>query len=145
MVKGAIIVAQEFLKHKSDKNAALINISSSATQMGVVPGLSAYASAKLGVGKAMEYLQSENPDVRVVNVHPGVIESDMSRTTKKAYGIEFEYDECELILFGRGDWRRVLMRKQMNCRDISVLGSRVRRRISWAGGMCGRLGMWRSW
>ena len=99
MVKGALIIAQEFLKHKSTNDAAFINISSSAVQMGVVPGFSAYASAKLAIGKAMEYLQSENPDLRVVSVHPGVIKSQMSLSTEKSYGIEFDFDECELMPF----------------------------------------------
>jgi 3-oxoacyl-[acyl-carrier protein] reductase len=95
MVKGAIFVAQEFLKHKAEKDSAFINISSSAAQMGPVPGFSAYASAKVGVGKAMEYLQSENKDVRIVSVHPGTIRSEMSESAEKAYGIEFTFDECK--------------------------------------------------
>jgi NAD(P)-dependent dehydrogenase (short-subunit alcohol dehydrogenase family) len=102
MVKGAIIVAQEFLKHKVEKDAALINFSSSATQIGPVPGFSAYASAKLVVGKAMEHLQSSNPDLRVVSVHPGTILSEMSESAEKAYGIAFTFDECKLHWVGYG-------------------------------------------
>jgi NAD(P)-dependent dehydrogenase (short-subunit alcohol dehydrogenase family) len=96
MVKGAIIIAQEFLKHRSEKNSAFISITSSVVQMGHVPSFSAYASAKIGVAKAMEYLQSENPDMRVVSVYPGVIRSDMSLATEKAYGVEFDFDDCKL-------------------------------------------------
>lgn len=96
-----MIAAQEFLKHKAEKDAALINISSSAIQMGYVPGFSAYASSKVAVGKAMEYLQNENSDVRIVSVHPGTIRSEMSEGAEKAYGIEFTFDECKLSM--RGD------------------------------------------
>jgi NAD(P)-dependent dehydrogenase (short-subunit alcohol dehydrogenase family) len=96
MVKGGLIVAQEFLKHKSESNAAFINISSSATEARFVPGFSAYSSAKLAMAKAMLYLQAENADVRVVSVHPGVIRSDMTLDGEKDFGFEFDYDDCEL-------------------------------------------------
>jgi len=98
MVRGAMIVSQAFLKHKAAENAVLINISSGAVQMGPIPAFSTYASSKLAAVKAFEYLAAENPDVRVVSVHPGTIKSDMSAKTSETYGIEFTFDECESCL-----------------------------------------------
>ncbi|OQU93743.1 hypothetical protein CLAIMM_00222, partial [Cladophialophora immunda] len=39
---------------------------------------SAYSSSKLGALKVFEFVQSENPDMHVVNVQPGVILSDIN-------------------------------------------------------------------
>lgn len=78
MVKGALIFAQTFVKHKLDHDAAFMNIGSSATQIGPVPGFSSYTGSKMAITKSTEYFASENKDVRVVNVPPGTIRSNMS-------------------------------------------------------------------
>jgi NAD(P)-dependent dehydrogenase (short-subunit alcohol dehydrogenase family) len=82
-VKGGLIVLQEFLKLAKPK-ATLINITSAAS-MGVFGTVSAYSSSKLAFVRICEYAQSENPGLRVFNLHPGIIETDMSRKSSNVH------------------------------------------------------------
>lgn len=94
-VKGSFIVAQEFIRyaapaaaassHSTNTNAAapvLINISSVLAHWGIRQGYtnrqSAYSSAKIAFSRAMEVLQEEEPWLRVVNVHPGLVATPMA-------------------------------------------------------------------
>jgi NAD(P)-dependent dehydrogenase (short-subunit alcohol dehydrogenase family) len=72
-VKGAFNVVRAFLA-VATPTATVISISTAAAYV-YVPGLSAYSASKLGAIKILEYLQVENPDLHVVSVHPGIIES----------------------------------------------------------------------
>ncbi|KAL8640025.1 MAG: hypothetical protein Q9228_003014 [Teloschistes exilis] len=76
-VKGTFIVTQAFLKSAS-ATAALVNITAGLVHMNdPLPGYSSYVSSKTASAKFFQMLQSEHPDLRVVNVHPGVIQSAM--------------------------------------------------------------------
>ena len=93
-VKGSFIVAQAFLKHAS-KNAVLVNVTSGVAHLPTFPHYSSYASSKLGAVKFFDGVQAENPDIRVVTVHPGVIKSDMSDKST-AHGEVFPFDDGKL-------------------------------------------------
>lgn len=71
-VKGALHVVQAVLKNIS-KCGVIINVSSGAAHLHYIPGLSSYAVGKAGAAKLFDYAQNENPDLRVFNLHPGVI------------------------------------------------------------------------
>lgn len=43
-----------------------------------IPGLPSYSSSKIASAKLFEHPQVEHPDLRVVNVHPGVVEMAMT-------------------------------------------------------------------
>ncbi|OCT51333.1 putative oxidoreductase [Cladophialophora carrionii] len=97
-IKGSLLVTQAVLKNINPKDGIIINVTSAAGHVPYVPGYSAYASSKLASAKAFEYLQHENPDLKVFNIQPGVIESTSLAT--KAYeqsGITFpQQDTVEL-------------------------------------------------
>lgn len=76
-VKGGVNVIQAFLKTKPKTGATLINISSGAGHLPYIPGFSAYAASKLSLAKIVEYIQHENPRLRVFNINPGAIATDM--------------------------------------------------------------------
>jgi len=110
-VKGALIIAHAFLAHrtqsspinstgtsKSPFTSTFLNISSSAAHSRPVPGFSSYAASKFAVVRVTDYLAAENPDIKVVDIHPGTIESDMSVKTGGTYGIKFTFDDCECLL-----------------------------------------------
>ena len=78
-VKGGIIVTQAFLKHAAASSATLINITSGALHIPYIPGYASYSSSKGALLRIMDYVQAENPTLRVFNLQPGTIESDMSR------------------------------------------------------------------
>ncbi|KEF58141.1 uncharacterized protein A1O9_06065 [Exophiala aquamarina CBS 119918] len=71
-VKGALHVLQSVLKNIS-KHGVIINVSSGVTHAHYIPDFSSYAVGKAGAARLFEYVQNENPDLRVFNLHPGVI------------------------------------------------------------------------
>ncbi|KAF3404926.1 Short chain dehydrogenase andI [Talaromyces pinophilus] len=75
-VKGGLIVVQQFLKH-SQPDDTIINIGSGAGHLPCLPGYSAYSSSKLAFAKVIEHVQVENPDLRIFNINPGAIATEM--------------------------------------------------------------------
>ncbi|KAL8700834.1 MAG: hypothetical protein Q9224_000782 [Gallowayella concinna] len=76
-VKGSFIVTQAFLKVASP-SAALVNITAGLVHIqDPLPGYSSYVSSKTASAKFFQMLQQEHPELRVINVHPGVIQSAM--------------------------------------------------------------------
>ncbi|KAK1255764.1 hypothetical protein MKX07_008023 [Trichoderma sp. CBMAI-0711] len=63
----------------AEKNATLINVTSSVPQLPFVPGSSSYHGSKLAAVKLFDYLNFENPELRVLQFHPGVVQSSMSQ------------------------------------------------------------------
>jgi NAD(P)-dependent dehydrogenase (short-subunit alcohol dehydrogenase family) len=98
-VKGSLIVTQAFLRVAASENAVLISVSAGAAHMPVtqLPGWSAYVSSKLAAVKVFEYVQAENPGLRVMSVHPGIVASDMSAKTARE-GVKFIFDDGEALL-----------------------------------------------
>ena len=93
-VKGAFVVTQAFLKHAAE-NAVLVNLITGVAHLPAFPEYSSYATSKMGALKFFEMVQAENPGLRVVNVHPGVIKTDMSDKTV-AHGEVFPFDDGKL-------------------------------------------------
>jgi len=77
-IKGPIVATQCFLK-VARPGATLINISSGAAHIPYIPGYSGYSSAKLATARIMEYVHQENSALRVFNVQPGAIETNMAK------------------------------------------------------------------
>ena len=76
-VRGAVIVTRAFLD-VAKPGATLINIASAASFLNV-PGFTGYAASKLAMARVAELVQLEQPGLRVFNVQPGLVESDMSK------------------------------------------------------------------
>ncbi|CAF9935324.1 hypothetical protein IMSHALPRED_010182 [Imshaugia aleurites] len=82
-VKGAMVTTRAFLPSRNN-NASIIGLNAN---MITVPasypaaaGASAYVCSKFAQLKLLEYVSAENPDVFVVSVHPGVVDTDMLRS-----------------------------------------------------------------
>jgi len=73
-IRGSLQTVQAVLKNIS-QDGVIINVTSGAAHVPYAPGHSAYAASKLGAVKVFEYLQAENPALRIFNLHPGIIES----------------------------------------------------------------------
>ena len=84
-VKGALLVSLEFMKHCVQKGATIVNVSSGAAVINFADGLSAYSAAKVGMMKMLDYLHREESDrdLRIFNIHPGVVPTAMSATGKQ--------------------------------------------------------------
>ncbi|KAF9766027.1 hypothetical protein IL306_001605 [Fusarium sp. DS 682] len=77
-VKGGLIVVQQFLK-QSQSGDTIINIGSGAGHLPSIPGYSAYSASKLAFAKMIESVQLENPHLRVFNINPGAIATEMQK------------------------------------------------------------------
>ncbi|KAL8882238.1 MAG: hypothetical protein Q9198_000728 [Flavoplaca austrocitrina] len=79
-VKGNFVVTQAFLKVAARRgDAAIVNITAGLVHMNdPLPGYSSYVSSKIASAKFFQMLQHEHPELRVLNVHPGVVQSAMS-------------------------------------------------------------------
>jgi NAD(P)-dependent dehydrogenase (short-subunit alcohol dehydrogenase family) len=76
--KGGIILAKAFL-HAAATDGVFINVSASLAHAGTFPTLSAYGASKLAFVRALDFVQEENPHIRVVSSRPGCIDTDMNR------------------------------------------------------------------
>lgn len=78
-VKGGLNVVQKFLHAKPSEGSTIINVGSGAGHISYIPGYSAYSASKIAFAKIIEYLHHENAHLRVFNINPGAIETDMQR------------------------------------------------------------------
>jgi NAD(P)-dependent dehydrogenase (short-subunit alcohol dehydrogenase family) len=81
-VKSIVIAAQAFIP-KAKSGAAFYTITAGAFVMppAYTPGLSSYLSAKIAQSKVLEFLAAENPGMFFCTVHPGMIETDVFRSS----------------------------------------------------------------
>lgn len=84
-VRGTFLVTKAFLAN-STPNATILNISSGAAHISPpFPGYSAYTASKVAALRFFETLQLEKPELHVINVHPGTVETDMSDKVRFTY------------------------------------------------------------
>jgi NAD(P)-dependent dehydrogenase (short-subunit alcohol dehydrogenase family) len=79
-------------------NAKVFNVSSCIAHITVMPGSWAYAATKLANTKMFDYLQIENPDLHIINFHPGVVNTEINSTTEMA-GIGIDDSKQMFIYF----------------------------------------------
>jgi NAD(P)-dependent dehydrogenase (short-subunit alcohol dehydrogenase family) len=81
-VKGSFVTVVEFLRH-ARPDAIVVNLSSVLAHYGVRRGYcnthSGYSASKTAITKALDIVQEELPQVRIVNIHPGLILTAMSQ------------------------------------------------------------------
>ncbi|KFY34067.1 hypothetical protein V494_07087 [Pseudogymnoascus sp. VKM F-4513 (FW-928)] len=77
-VLGTAIVTQQFLKAPSrPKNPTVINVVSMAAHTRFpVSGWSGYGTSKMAQARILEHIRFEHPDVRFINAHPGLVDTD---------------------------------------------------------------------
>ena len=93
-VKGSFIVTQAFLKVASAK-AIVVNVTAGMVHTQVpLSGYSSYISSKMASAKFFQMMQHEKPEMRFVNVHPGVIQSDMLEKAASATAQDDGNVEC---------------------------------------------------
>jgi len=75
-VTGQLIAAQAFLRHRADK-ATVVAINTGVATIYYLAPLPAYVASKAAAARLFDQLAAENPDVRVFNLHPGLIKTAM--------------------------------------------------------------------
>ncbi|KAF2811649.1 NAD(P)-binding protein [Mytilinidion resinicola] len=79
-VKGNLIVTKAFLPQRN-ANSSLVGVSSAVVSMpaAMLEGGSSYVTSKLATIKFFEFVAAEYPDVHVVTLHPGVVDTAMNK------------------------------------------------------------------
>lgn len=72
---------QAFLPTANSTHAAILGVTTgmSGLPASMLPGLSGYIASKLAAAKALEFLASEHENIFVANVHPGIVDTEVSR------------------------------------------------------------------
>jgi NAD(P)-dependent dehydrogenase (short-subunit alcohol dehydrogenase family) len=78
-ILGSLYTVRGFARYAAE-GAHILNISTCVGHMPPLEaGVSAYAASKAGAAKLFDYIAFENPELHIVNVHPGLVDTDMSR------------------------------------------------------------------
>lgn len=80
-IKGPLLLSQAFLSGHGKEDGIIINVTSGFSFL-LGPGASAYAVSKEAGVRFFQILGMENPKLRIISVHPGVIESEMNSRSK---------------------------------------------------------------
>jgi NAD(P)-dependent dehydrogenase (short-subunit alcohol dehydrogenase family) len=115
MVKGTFLMTQQFLQlNGKDSAGTTINITSAAA-LNTTPCLSSYSLSKLCQIQLQAFVRAENPNVRAVSLHPGIL---ITRMTPPAFE-RFARDTFELV-GGVAVWLATEQAAFMNGRYMSV-------------------------
>jgi NAD(P)-dependent dehydrogenase (short-subunit alcohol dehydrogenase family) len=77
-IKGPLHLVQAFLSGAGKPNGLIINITSGLSFL-FGPGLSSYSVSKEAGVRFFEIVAMENPELRIVNLQPGIVATDMNR------------------------------------------------------------------
>ncbi|KAF2491550.1 NAD(P)-binding protein [Lophium mytilinum] len=82
-VKGNLIVAKAFLPSRKP-SASLVAVASAVVSLpaALLEGGSSYVVSKLATIKLFEFVAAEYPDVQVLTVHPGVVDTAMNKKSE---------------------------------------------------------------
>lgn len=82
-IKGAFNIAKAFLQYKST-DAVVVYVTTALSHFDGFPNSSSYSASKAGGVRVFSTLQAEHPELRVVCVHPGVVNTGVVRDAKVA-------------------------------------------------------------
>ena len=80
-VSGSFLTTHAFMS-VADSSATIINVSSGVAHLPLglmLQGIGSYAATKAGAANMFEFIQMENPGMKVISIQPGIVESDMNR------------------------------------------------------------------
>lgn len=97
-VVGTLTLVQALvLGNGEKKDTTLVNLTTAGIFFPPFPGMGAYASSKLAAVKLLQAFGAENPHVRIHHVHPGFLDTAMSRQLAKTTKLPFSYDDSEFL------------------------------------------------
>jgi NAD(P)-dependent dehydrogenase (short-subunit alcohol dehydrogenase family) len=75
-IKGNFNLVRAFFSHAAE-GASIIHVSSNVIHGPYLPGYSSYRASKAGAHKLFAYLSEERPDLFVLQIHPGFIDTEI--------------------------------------------------------------------
>ena len=102
-VVGTLIVAQAFARannkvgHKQEEGSEItfINLTTAGILYRPFQGMGAYVSSKMAAVKLLEAFSVENTNFRLHHVHPGFLDTAMSKQLSKTTKLPFAYDDSK--------------------------------------------------
>ena len=94
-VVGTLVTAQSVVLANKDQPVTFINLTTAGILFPPFPGMGAYASSKMAAVKLLEAFAAENPQVRLHNVHPGLLKTAMSAKLEEKVKLPYAYDESK--------------------------------------------------
>ncbi|KAL7940104.1 cellulase signal transduction associated dehydrogenase, partial [Trichoderma barbatum] len=96
-IVGTLAVAQAFvLANKRSKKITFINLTTAGILFPPFPGMGAYVSSKMAAVKLLQCFAAENEQVRLHNVHPGLLKTAMAAQLEKSLKLPYPYDDISL-------------------------------------------------
>lgn len=100
-VVGTLVAAQEVVRANQsvnananeDKPVTFINLTTAGILFPPFAGMGAYVSSKMAAVKLLQTFATENPQVRLHNVHPGFLKTAMSAKLEEDVKLPFPYDD----------------------------------------------------
>ncbi|KAL8783549.1 MAG: hypothetical protein Q9213_004539 [Squamulea squamosa] len=94
-VLGTLVTAQSVVLANKDKPVTFINLTTAGVLFPPFPGMGAYVSSKMAAVKLLEVFAAENPQVRLHNVHPGLLKTAMSSKLEEKVKLPYAYDDSK--------------------------------------------------
>ena len=94
-VVGTLVTAQSVVLANKDKPVTFVNLTTAGILFPPFPGMGAYVSTKMAAVKLLEVFAAENPQVRVHNVHPGLLKTAMSAKLEEKLKLPYAYDDSK--------------------------------------------------
>lgn len=98
-VLGSFVVTRAFLKHRNTSVTAdpvIVGISTGALATAAAPKYSGYGTSKAAQFKFFDALAVEEQGVRVMQVHPGVVYTDMGKKSSEGASLDLPVDDISL-------------------------------------------------
>jgi NADP-dependent 3-hydroxy acid dehydrogenase YdfG len=96
-VKGSFNLVRAFVPH-AVSDAVVLHTNTAAAHVPYFPGMSGYSASKMAGAKVFEYLHHEYPEMFVLNIQPGVIQTGMTAKAVEA-GVDLPFDDGESIRY----------------------------------------------
>ncbi|KAK1139251.1 hypothetical protein N8T08_001181 [Aspergillus melleus] len=91
----AVVLANKAVTNE-DKPVTFINLTTAGILFPPFPGMGAYVSSKMAAVKLLQAFAAENPQVRLHNVHPGLLETAMAAKLAESIQLPYAYDDISL-------------------------------------------------
>lgn len=98
-ILGSFIVTRAFLKHKNPSSSPepiFVSVTTGALAFPPAPNNSGYDTSKFGQTRFFDAVASEHKEIRLMQVHPGVVRTDMGQKVYEA-GMRLPTDDGESI------------------------------------------------